>query len=105
MSYNLHIAREDYKNNPITYEEVVNLVNAHSELKLRNEMEIKTPVGGIITIPGKYIFWRKKEFDIWMEYRNGKINSSYVNDDNIKKLKEMAHELKAKVLGDEGEEY
>jgi hypothetical protein len=38
-------------------------------------------------------------------YNRGEISSSYIDDDGINKLKEVAYELNAKVVGDEGEEY
>lgn len=105
MSYNLHIIRGDKTSNSIACDEIVKLVNKCDELELRNEMKIETPKGEVITIPGNYIVWKKKEFDVWWNYNRGKISSSYIDDDGIDKLKKVAHELKAKVVGDEGEEY
>lgn len=105
MGYNLHVVREDKTGDSITYDEVIKLVNENKELELKDEMKIKTPNGDVIEIPGNYIVWKKKEFDVWWNYNRGKISSSYIDDDGINKLKKVAQELNAKVVGDEGEEY
>lgn len=105
MSYNLHIIREDNINNSITYDEIVRLVNTYSELNLRDKMEIKLPTEEVMTVTGAYIIWNKNEFNVVLSYHEGKISSNYTSDDGISKLKEIAHQLKAKVIGDEGEEY
>lgn len=105
MGYNLHIVREDRTGDSITYEEVIKLVNEIEELELKDEMKIKTPNGDEIAIPGNYILWKKKEFDVWWNYNRGKISSGYINDYGMYKLKKVAQELNAKVVGDEGGEY
>jgi Cu2+-containing amine oxidase len=104
MSYNLYIIRE---NNSITYEDIVKLVRTYPELKLelKDEMDISTPAGEVVTVPGNYIVWRKEEFNVWLNYRRGKISSGYTKDDGINKLKEIAYKLEAKVVGEDGEEY
>ncbi|MFL0253035.1 hypothetical protein ACJDT4_21745 [Clostridium neuense] len=105
MGYNLHIVRQNKTDDDITYDEVIKLVNESKELELKYEMKIKTPNGDEIVIPGNYIVWRKKEFNVWWNYNCGKISSSYIKDEGIDKLKKVAHALNAKVIGDEGEEY
>lgn len=105
MVYNLHIVREDKTGDYITYDEVIKLVSKSKELELKDEMKIITPNKNEITIPGNYIVWKKKELYVWWNYNHGKISSSYINDDGIDKLKKVAQELNAKVVGDEGEEY
>ncbi|EHJ00106.1 hypothetical protein CDLVIII_3545 [Clostridium sp. DL-VIII] len=77
----------------------------YSELELKEEMKIRTPDGNTISIPGTYILWKKKEFDVWWNYNRGKISSSYISDDGIEKLRKIAYELDGQVIGDEGEEY
>jgi len=80
-------------------------VKQYSELELKDERKIRTPDGNIIIVPGTYILWKKKEFDVCWNYNRGKISLSYISDEGIEQLRKMAYELDSKVIGDEGEEY
>lgn len=111
MGYLLHIVRtsdwQQAEESPITKEEVVQLVEADSELewsapdyveiKVESEKSIRYSVKGQVLIK-----WRGVP---WFWWHQGEISCKNPNEDQIAKLIRMADILKAHVIGDEDERY
>lgn len=115
MSYDLHICRGineiDRKEAHIILEEWENIVNNDVEMNMKGFAEAKLPNGKSLKIESNGLaVWNKKRLlrqDIiaYFNYNEGKISVSNPSDDIIKKMKDIANKLHAKVIGDDGEEY
>lgn len=109
MSYDLHITKRERwfdKGNDIADIEWHHILSNHPDL---------IPVDSIeTTLEGERIFLHYKNSKIakwqgretyWFFFSDGEISIANPDDDAIQKTKSVALSIKAKVLGDDGEEY
>lgn len=113
MGYDLHIIRSkntwDSRNNPISVEDWLQIVETDPELKAIDKLVGKNPITGreiIISMPNS-AEWEHCEdkCKVPFHYLNGGISVSNPDEVVIKKMKEIAIRLNAYVIGDEQEEY
>ena len=102
--YNLHIEREL----KISESEWLEVCKADSELNIQHSYSAKNPETGEVIemdIPNSCL-WTAPESNnsFYLVFSNGSITLSY-HEDVVEKAKNIAHQLNAKVVGDEGEEY
>lgn len=114
MGYNIYITRAEvpYENedSQITLKEWQHLIHKDRELEAINKLEIILPNGMTLSQENEGIaVWEYKiqneKQQIYFHYSEGNILTEYGDALMIKKMKEIANRLKAKVIGEEGEAY
>jgi len=109
MGYNLHITRKQNwydEGNDISIEEWGNYVRGDQEMRMDNFAEAKTTDGNVIRTEEKGLaVWIAYNEQAWLSYSRGNIEAKNPDKEIIKKLISIAKVLKARVVGDEGEEY
>jgi hypothetical protein len=104
MGYDLHIERED---GTITREEWNKIVYEDEEIHIESVTQFKLPTGQVLSMPEiEMAVWKSDEkYAVYFSYRKGLITVKNPDERAIKKMKQLAQKLQAKVIGDEGEEY
>ena len=116
MGYDLHITRApewtESADDPITLAEWLAAVNADPEMRLDGFAEADTPDGATVRYENEglavWTAYSAHEEDgnmAWFDYHRGTIVVKNPDEEVIEKMKQLAAQLGAKVLGDEGEEY
>lgn len=117
MGYNLHITRKENwydKQEPkdITLEEWKDYIKSDSEMRMDNFAETTTTDGTNQTLRTEregIAVWVKKHSEKdgggWIYYDDGNIVVKSPDKEMIEKIIQIAKELDAAVVGDEGEEY
>jgi hypothetical protein len=114
MSYDLHITRSELwfesEENAITFEEWRQVIEDDPELTLTGFAETKLPDGSVLRMEDKGLaVWEKrgllKKSHAWFYHANGQIQVSGPDKTVIEKMKSIAEKLRARVVGDECEEY
>lgn len=111
MGYDLHISRAkdwtDSEANPITEGEWWDLVAADPDLELAGAAETETPDGVLRYENPGLALWRAHPTDekVWFDFRNGRVVVKNPDEPSIAKMLEVARELGARVVGDDGETY
>ena len=113
MGYALHIEREEVLD-PVTGDEWVDYVRSDPEMELATggRVDAKLPDGDVLsyTSEGLAIWIGHPRHDpigfrCLLDYRDGGIHISNPDDETIDKMRQIAERLRAKVAGDEGEQY
>ena len=113
MGYDLHITRgeswADSKEHPIPLDEWGDLVDKDPDLESQEHVEATNPqTGEVIRMdtPGGAV-WAdpESETEAFFGYRSGKISVKNPDEQTVAKMKQIASQLAARVLGDEDEEY
>jgi hypothetical protein len=110
MGYDVHITRasewSESESSPISLEEWIALVAGDAEMRLTGVAEANTPDAVLrYENPGLAIWTRAPHGGIWFDYRRGRIVVKNPDPEILAKMKQIAEKLRAKVIGDEGEEY
>ncbi|MFZ5986521.1 MAG: hypothetical protein ACOYWZ_05255 [Bacillota bacterium] len=113
MGYDIHIIRAENtweaENNPITVEEWLHVVDSDPEMERIEKLEGRNPITGeVITVPMQNsAVWHHEELNYKVPFCYSEGGISVARPDNIviKKMKEIAIKLNAKVIGDDEEEY
>jgi len=111
MSYGVHIERRTAptSESTITLKEWHAYIESSPDLEVIDAWEQANPLTGeVIRVPGDGIaVWNGLGTGkaVHFDYRLGQISTGNPDDRVIAKMKEIAHELDARVIGDEGEEY
>ncbi len=115
MGYDLHITRADdwceSEENAITLDEWLSYVATDQELHLQTHAEVQTPTGTLSCDNEGLAIWSGTQTggadpeNIWFDYRRGRIVVTNPEEHVIAKMIRVADQLKAKVIGDEGEQY
>lgn len=107
MAYNLYITKADDPSDseffPIEKEELLSYIETDTTLEFATEYEVKTPYG-VTTFNGEVILYRKGEEQVVYFYEDYKLIFRGT-ELSIEKAKEIAYNLFAIVIGDEGEVY
>jgi len=107
VGYDIHITRADdwieSPENPISLEELKEYFSRKSGFEYSKVISISRPCS--ISVEGEFFIWTNNDSKVTFSYSMGCIDVSYVNDEVIEKMKEIASDLNAKVQGDEGEFY
>ncbi|MCL6603726.1 MAG: hypothetical protein K6T94_12685 [Paenibacillus sp.] len=109
MAYEVHIRRKD-ESNPITMKEWLDYVEKDEELTFTDHIEITLPNGMTMGMSGEGMaVWKTEvdgeEYKITFIFRDEEISARYVDDFQIEKMKGIAKNINAIVIGDEDEEY
>jgi hypothetical protein len=115
MGYDVHITRIDdwtkAESKPIRLEEWIAVVRDDPEMHLDGFAEAETP-GGLLRYESKglavWTAYSGHQVDgnkAWFDHRRGAVIVKNPDEEILRKMKEIAKKLKAKVIGDEGEEY
>ena len=116
MGYDVHITRaSDWTESPahpISLDEWIGYVRADSEMRLDNRAEATTSSGEhlVADSPGLAVWakWKDNGLDgnyAWFYYYDGEITVKNPDRDILRKMYRIALALKARVQGDEGEDY
>jgi len=115
MGYDVHITRADKcpasDAAPISLEDWLAVVQADLEMRLDDFAEVDTPDGALryanagLAVWTEYSGHRVNGNMAWFDYRRGSIVVKNPDDEILAKMKQLAAELRAKVVGEEGEEY
>jgi hypothetical protein len=110
MAYNLHIERlgfrEESEDGLITESEWIEYCNKKSDLSFETKVVTTNPnTGEEISFPGLFCYWADLSGKLHIfSFSSGRVTFGG-EDIQIPKAKEIAHDLGAIVVGDEGEEY
>jgi hypothetical protein len=75
-------------------------------MRLTGTAEAKTPDAVLrYENPGLAIWTKAPHSGTWFDYRRGRIVVKNPDPEILAKMKQIAGKLRAKVIGDEGEEY
>lgn len=110
MGYDVHITRAikwyESKETPISLQEWKEYIENDPEFDILEEAAISLPNGSIMSYANEGMaMWIGGEEEVLFDYHEGQIVVKGPDDDVIKKMKEIASRLQAKVQGDENEEY
>ncbi len=115
MGYDVHITWatnwSDSESVPIRLTEWLEYVASDPEFRLDNFAEAITPQGDTLRYDNTGLaVWTAysdpdEQGSVWFDYRNGRIVVKNANIEIRAKMKEIADDLGARVVGDEGEEY
>lgn len=113
MAYDIHITKRNNwfdKGADVTLEEWSELIGVDPSLEPTEKVEGKTKDGQKFEFQLKgaqLAKWKNPVSSdiVWLNYHDGEITISNPDDAIIKKAKELAGKLGAKVQGDEGEVY
>ena len=111
--YDLHITKAknwtESKKTPISLKEWTGFVKADKEFRLVDAAEARNhTTGEFIKVQAEGMaIWTdpKDKSECYFYYHAGEISVKSPNDKIITKMKAVAQKLKARVIGDEGEEY
>jgi hypothetical protein len=111
--YDFHITRAkdwtESKKSPITLTEWTEFIKTDKEFRLVEAAEAKNPkTGEILRLKAEGMaVWTdpKDKSECYFYYHEGEIRVKNPEDRTIAKMKVVAQKLKAKVIGDEGEQY
>ncbi len=111
--YDLHITRAkdwtESKKTPISLKEWTEFIKTDKEFRLVEAAETKNPTTGeVIRLKAEGMAVRidpKNKSECYFYYHEGEISVKNPEPRIITKMKVVAQKLKAKVIGDEGEEY
>jgi hypothetical protein len=108
MGYELHITRAsewtESEDHPILLPEWLTYLASDVEFRLDNFAEAKAPSGDVLRYENEGLAVWLPEGG-WFDYRRGRIVVKNPSNQMIEKMKHVALALKARVVGDEGEEY
>lgn len=116
MGYEFHITRAadwaDSESSPILLDEWKAYVSSDPEFRLDGFAQSNAPRGSAFRYENEGLaVWTaysrhvENECMAWFDFRRGRIVVKNADDEVRKKMKRIANALRAKVLGDEGEEY
>lgn len=114
MGYNLHITRQEHwaenenESLQIRLEEWLEYVHNDKELTLNKEAYSYTQKDSDeIFYPPGFAEWKGNNNleGVWFDYSDGEIETKNPEQETIKKMKQIAKELNAKLMGDDGEIY
>jgi hypothetical protein len=116
MVYDFHITRasewSDSESVPIRLDEWQAFVASHSEFRMDNSAEVISPQGEAIRIDSEglavWTGYSARGDDgnkAWFDYWRGRIVVKNADAEIREKMKEIARFFRARVVGDEGEEY
>lgn len=109
MGYKISITRAENvwesEDNPISLDEWINIIEKDPDLTLTNSLSLETPFGKLEIKGEGMALWSYSEGEVCFSHLSGKICVENDDEEVIRKLKQLARQLNAKVLGDEGEEY
>jgi hypothetical protein len=116
MGYDFHITRAsewtDSESVPIRLDEWKAFVASHPEFRMDNFAEATTPQGETIQYDNEgldvwtgYSGHGQDENMAWFDHRGGMIVVKNADDEIREKMKEVAEYFRARVVGEEGEEY
>jgi hypothetical protein len=115
MGYDVHVTRAlhwtESRDTPITLEEWLALVKADPELRLDGQATARTNDGVELRYENAGLaVWTggsaRTAGDMrWIDHRDGELVVKNPDDELMRKLHQLATVLRAKVQGDDGEEY
>jgi len=115
MGYTFHITRAEDRleseSNPISLEDWLTLVRQDPEMRMDGHAEAVTPDGVLrVESPGLAVWIAYSKHLVngnmaWFDHDNGEIIVKNADDEVRGKMKEIAAQLAAKVVGDDGEVY
>jgi hypothetical protein len=100
MGYELRITRAEPAG-PITLDEWLAIVDADPQMQREGAAESSASSGIIRYESPGLAKWNST----WFDFRRGRIFVKNPSEDDITKMKQLAHLLNSIVVGDEGEEY
>ena len=115
MGYDVHITRADdwteSQTRPIALDEWTGYITSDPEMRLDNSAEADVE-GNVISYENEGLaVWTEYSGHgvngnmAWFDYREGRIVVKNPDEEILGKMKQIAEELKGRVIGDEGERY
>lgn len=116
MGYDVHITRAEEwtesASNTITLDEWIAYVRSDSTMRLDGFAEAPLPDGGVLRVESAGLaVWTKYSRDgvdsnhAWFDWRDGQVVVKNPDEEILRKMHSIAQQLRAHVLGDEGESY
>ncbi|MBU8914987.1 hypothetical protein BGM25_02880 [Bacillus sp. FJAT-29953] len=107
MSYDAHITRaEDWPESeeyPITLDELKEYFQTKKDFHYSTSFSSTGPVS--LTIAGEFFIWNYGDTPVPSHFWNGRLIVANPDNEILAKMKEIALDLNANLLGDEGESY